>query len=59
MANYIVYCTKTYNGSIEVDAGSESEAMAKVEEMWRNGEYPVNFEFGEKTTDFAELAAEF
>jgi len=59
MANYIVYCTKIYNGSVEVEAESESAAMAKVEEMWRNGEYPVDFEFGEKTTDYAELATEY
>ena len=59
MANYIVYCTKTYNGSVEVDAESETDAMAKVEEMWRNGEYPVDFEFGEKTTDCAEFTTEY
>ena len=59
MANYIVYCTKIYNGSVEVEAENKTDAMAKVDEMWRNGEYPVDFEFGEKTTDYAELETEY
>ena len=58
MENYIVYCTKTYNGSVVVQAESEDDAVAKVEEMWCKGEYPVDFEFSEKTADFAELEDE-
>lgn len=47
---YIVYCTKIFNGTIEVEAESKEEAICIAEENMDE----VNWEFGEKTADFAE-----
>ena len=54
MPKYGVYCTKIYNGYIEVDAESEQDATEKIKEMWETND-PIDWNFGEQTADYAEI----
>lgn len=49
---YIVYCTKIYNGSVEVDADCKEDALDIAEQSINDGK--VEWEFGEATADYAE-----
>ena len=54
MKKYYVYCTKIYNGCVEVEANDRDEAVELAREEIENGN--VSWEFGEETADFAEEA---
>ena len=51
MAKFIVYCTQIYNGTIEVEAENEDEAVRIVQQEKLD---EVDFDFGEATADFAD-----
>ena len=64
MAKYLVSCTVIYNGTIEVEANDEQQAIDKVDNMLCGenldgfpDEVTVcdgNFVFGEATADYAD-----
>lgn len=53
MKKYIVTCTRIYNGSIEVEAESEEQALEIAKEYQSE---QINWSFGEETVDYAEEA---
>ena len=56
-SRYNVTCTCVFNRDIEVNARNEEEAIAKVKELYFNGQkYNLdNWGFGEATVDYAEI----
>ena len=52
---YIVNCTKIYNGEMHVEASSQEEAVAKVQERLQKDRDSCDWNFDEVTADFAEL----
>ena len=52
---YTVCLTMIYNGSVEVEAASESEAVEYVADNLDTLATDDIFSFGEKTADFATL----
>ncbi len=50
---FIVHCTKTLNGTIEVEATTKEEAVEKVQRGMLD---EVEFSNGETTADYAEVA---
>ncbi|MBO4541922.1 MAG: hypothetical protein J5725_01940 [Bacteroidales bacterium] len=52
---YVVQCTKILNGSMVVEAESESEALEIVQDKLNNDVDCVDWDFGEATADYAEV----
>ena len=50
---FIVHCTKTLNGTIEVEATTKEEAVEKVQREMLD---EVEFYNGDTTADYAEVA---
>ena len=55
MAKFYVECTMIYNGTMEVDAKSKTEALTIARENLANDINCVNWNFGEATADYAEV----
>ena len=51
---YIVVCTKIYNGTIAVNADSKEEALKKAQDIVCENDENVSWEFGESTADYVE-----
>ena len=51
---YIVVCTKIYNGTLLVDADSKEEALKKAQDIICEDDEKVSWEFGESTADYVE-----
>ena len=51
---YIVACTKIYNGTIAVNADSKEEALKKAQDIICENNENVSWEFGESTADYVE-----
>lgn len=52
---YIVYCTKIYNGCMEVEAKSSEEAVEWAQEHISQLDDECNWFFGEATADYADM----
>lgn len=58
---FTVTCTIVYNGSMQVEAESEDEAVSKVQEQlsYHAGSLPSDLEAGDATFFFGEATADY
>lgn len=54
MRKFVVNCTKIYNGSMEVEANNETEAVQLAQEKLNNNVNCIDWEFGEGTADYVD-----